>query len=423
MTPALALEQTCDIDGQLMGLARLMKMAFRGVDLRPLAAELIGRAAGPETDANALMDLSTVLLLSDVKTVGLAVQAEALQASRVYRLASSQRAAVRLLSIMSSGDLMVNAPLPFLFEDSDIELTMIYLQPGEQLPRELPEHDAMIVAISQSDRTLGLLKSLSQSLQANAEPIFNRPAGIARTCRSEAYRHLAGLSGLVMPPTSRTTRAFLSQIARGELGLGVILEGGALPLIVRPVDSHAGRGLSKIGTLGELVSYLDGNAFEEFFISPFIDYRSPDGQFRKYRVALVDGVPFAAHMGISEHWMIHYLNAGMTESAPKRAEEERFMRAFKTDFSVRHQRALEAVSNRFELELLVIDCAETAAGELLVFEMDPAAVVHSMDPEDLFPYKRENMAQIYSAFRAMLARSIDAACHKRVLRGPTSRRH
>ncbi|MEO8924000.1 MAG: RimK family alpha-L-glutamate ligase [Caldimonas sp.] len=422
MTSAPALEQTRDTDGQLMGLACLMTMAFRGFDLRPLAAELIGRAAGRESDANALMDLSTILLLSDVNTVGLAVQAEALQASRIYRLASSRRAAIRLLAIMSSGDLMVNAPLPFLFEDSDIELTMIYLQPGEQLPRELPEHDAMIVAISQSDRTLGLLQSLGRSLPTNAEPIFNRPAGIARTCRSEAYRHLADVRGLVMPPTSRTTRALLSRTARGELALNAILEGGTLPLIVRPVDSHAGHGLSKIGTLGELESYLDGNTFEEFFVSPFIDYRSPDGQFRKYRVALVDSVPFAAHMGISDHWMIHYLNAGMNESAAKRAEEERFMRAFKTDFSVRHRQALEAISNRFGLELLVIDCAETPSGELLVFEMDPAAVVHSMDPDDLFPYKRENMAQIYSAFRAMLARSIDAACHEGVLLGSISRR-
>jgi hypothetical protein len=408
MTSAPGPGQTsAEADGQLMGLARLMTMAFRGIDMRPLATELIGRAGRAEMDANALMDLSTILLLSNAKQVGLAVQAEALQASRLYRLASAQRASIRLLAIMSSGDLMVNAPLPFLLEGSDVELTMMYVQPGEQLPRELPEHDVMIVAISQSDRTLELLRALDPSLQATAKPVFNRPAGIAKTCRSEAYRHLADIDGLVMPPTARASRDLLLEMAHAERDLGPLLEGAALPLIVRPVDSHAGYGLSKIDTFAELAAYLDGHAFAEFFVSPFIDYRSADGCFRKYRVALVDGLPFAAHMGISDHWMIHYLNAGMNESAAKRAEEEGFMRSFKTGFSLRHRQALAAISKRFELELLVIDCAETPSGELLVFELDPAAVVHSMDPDDVFPYKRENMAQIYSAFRAMLVGALE----------------
>jgi hypothetical protein len=153
MTSAPGPGQTsAEADGQLMGLARLMTMAFRGIDMRPLATELIGRAGRAERDANALMDLSTILLLSNAKQVGLAVQAEALQASRLYRLASAQRASIRLLAIMSSGDLMVNAPLPFLLEGSDVELTMMYVQPGEQLPRELPEHDVMIVGAVESPR-------------------------------------------------------------------------------------------------------------------------------------------------------------------------------------------------------------------------------------------------------------------------------
>ena len=55
--------------------------------------------------------------------------------------------------------------------------------------------------------------------------------------------------------------------------------------------------------------------------------------FRKYRIALIEGRPFACHMGVSEHWMIHYLNAGMRESAPKRAEEACFMAEFDQDFA------------------------------------------------------------------------------------------
>ncbi len=53
----------------------------------------------------------------------------------------------------------------------------------------------------------------------------------------------------------------------------------------------------------------------EFFISRFIDYSGKDGLFRKFRVALIDGKPYACHMGVSSNWMIHYVNAGMYEDA------------------------------------------------------------------------------------------------------------
>ena len=81
------------------------------------------------------------------------------------------------------------------------------------------------------------------------------------------------------------------------------------------------------------------------------------------------------------------------------------MATFRSDFAARHHAALAAIAARAELDFLVLDCAETPTGELLLFEIDPGAVVHSMDPDDLFPYKRANMALIYAAFRAMLVRA------------------
>lgn len=398
-----------DPETTLMGLARLTTMAFRGIDLMPLAHRMIDRAAQSDRDANALMDLSTILFLRDLKGEGLAVQHQALQAQRCYELPPALPKAIRMLAIMTPGDLMTNAPLPFLFENSDVALTMLYVQPGEALPRELPEHDVIFVAISQSERTMSLLTELESRLASEPRPILNRPAGIAKTCRAEAYRHLAGIEGLLVPPTVQARRAELAEVIEGKLDLTRLLDGDAFPLIIRPVDSHAGLGLCKAATPTELASYLETSPAEEFFISRFVDYSSHDGLFRKYRVALVDGVPFAAHMGISSHWIIHYLNAGMTQSAEKRAEEERFMRTFDDGFARRHGQALEAIAQRFGLDYLVLDCAETRNGELLLFEADPSSVVHSMDPDDLFPYKRPTMERLYSAFRAMLSRSISAA--------------
>jgi hypothetical protein len=392
-------------DHSLIGLARLMTAAFRGVDLMPLAQQLIERAERDPHDANALMDLSVILFMRGLTDMALRVQAQALQAERVYELAPAQPAALKLLAIMTTGDLMTNAPLPFLIEGSDIALTMLYVLPGEPLPETLPEHDVVFVAISQSDRTRELLTELQTALPAKARRLINPPAQILSTCRDTAYQVLAGLAGVVMPATVRTTREQLTQLVQGQAALADLLPDGAFPLIVRPVDSHAGRDLDAVCSPGELAAYLAQREGEHFFLSRFVDYRGDDGFFRKARVALVEGRPFAAHMAVSSHWMIHYLNAGMTESEAKRAEEARFMTGFDEGFGRRHAQALAAISERFGLDYLVLDCAETRDGRLLVFEMDPGAVVHSMDPDDLFPYKRPVMERVYAAFRAMLMRA------------------
>ncbi len=393
----------------LLGLARLMPLAFRGLSLAPQAEQMMQRARDNEHDANAWMDLSTILMLQGIPDLALVVQAEALRIRRTYELMPCRRPVVRLLALMAPGDLMTNTPLAFLVEGSDIALTIQYVLPGEPVPTELPEHDVLYVAISQSERTNEILMQLDARAGTWKKPVLNRPALIAQTCRSRAFHAVDGSPGLCMTSTARTSRAGLQSLVAGEVSLEAVLPGGVFPLIIRPIDSHAGNGLDKVDCLGDIAKYLDAMPEEQYFISRFVDYRSPDGLYRKYRVVLIDGRPYAAHMGVSEHWMIHYLNAGMTDSVAKRADEERFMRTFESEFALRHAAALRSIHERLQLDYLVIDCAETRDGQLLVFEMDPGAVVHSMDPVDQFPYKPEHMDKIYAAFRTLLLRASASA--------------
>ncbi|HLZ30216.1 MAG TPA: RimK family alpha-L-glutamate ligase, partial [Chloroflexota bacterium] len=83
-------------------------------------------------------------------------------------------------------------------------------------------------------------------------------------------------------------------------------------------------------------------------------------------------------------------------------EEAECMAHFDEQFAVRHAAALRAIDERMGLSYVALDCAETRAGELLIFEVDNAMVVHAMDPEDMFPYKKPAMRKIFVAFREML---------------------
>jgi hypothetical protein len=107
-------------------------------------------------------------------------------------------------------------------------------------------------------------------------------------------------------------------------------------------------------------------------------------------------------MAVSEHWMVHYLNADMANRPERRAEEARAMETFKSSFSLRHEKPFAAIAERLGLDWVVIDCAETRDGHLLFFEADVAAIVHDMDSPEIYPYKQPAMEQIFQAFREML---------------------
>ncbi len=387
-----------------LGLAPFLRASIAGTDFRALGKEMLERAGEHPEDAELWLNLSIIVQCFGQRELGLSIQSLALQNKRIYRLpAALQPARVRLLMLCVPGDISENTPMDCLLENSDVDLIFYYVSPDDPLALPIPAHDALFVAICESDHNRKVLASLQQSLAHWPLPVINKPQFIPSTGREAASKLLQDAPGLLIPPTLHAPRALLLDIAAGKIQLSEQFAGCDVPIIVRPVGSHAGRDLARIESATELGAYLSKVQDEEFFISPFIDYSGQDGMFRKFRVVLVDGKPYASHMGISSNWMIHYVNAGMYEDAAKRLEEAAFMEYF-DDFASRHRTALDAIYHRTQLDYLCIDCGETRDGHLLIFEIDHTMVVHAMDPEQLFPYKQVHMQKVKTAFRDFLFR-------------------
>jgi hypothetical protein len=289
---------------------------------------------------------------------------------------------------------MANTPLEFLIEDSDVALQLMYVGEGIPASLDIPNHDVAFVAPCECDQNQPLLKQLSQVMHYWPSPFVNLPASIAELQRDRVAEKLSGVAGVAASRARRLSRQACRDYFEQHRAES--------PFILRPVNSHAGIGLEKIESSVQLTSYFVRESHAEYFIAPFVDYRSEDGWYRKYRVAVVAGQPFAAHMAISQNWMVHYLNADMLENEKNRHEEARFMQSFDAAFARRHQAALAQIDSLMQLDYYSIDCAETPDGQLLVFEIDSGAVVHSMDPVDIFPYKAPQMRKVFAAFRALL---------------------
>ncbi len=392
---------------RVVGTAAIAAAAFAGAGF----AELMQRVDRPiqtlDDAAAQALDLAAVHELSFRPAPAQALQDQALQLRRVYRVGGSD-GTLRVLALMAPGNLMVNTPLDFITTHLDVRLDLLFLHPGHPLPAEIPDHDVAFFAVSDSDPAT--LHRLMPLFARWPRPCLNDPARVIGWSRDRLARDFAGAPGICSPPARRVTR--------GELaGLGgtaaTLLPGCDYPVLIRPVDSHAGADLAKADGPEDLAAYLLASREQAFFVTAFVDYRGADGRFRKYRIVFFDGAPYLCHMAVSEHWMVHYLNAGMTGSAAKRAEEAQAMADFDGGFARRHAAAFALLHARLGLDCFSIDCAETADGRLLLFETDVAAIIHMMDPPDLFGYKIPQMRRVFAAFEDLLRARAATAGHRR----------
>jgi len=400
--PAISPCPAIDARTRIMGLHRLLPMAYHGEDMAPLWAERLTRVDADADDAAALMDMSLMLQCLGRTDEALALMAEALRIQRDFCVVHGDGSGLRLLAFVTPGDLMANTPIDFLINGSNTVLWLRYVDAETRALDNLPEHDVAFMAIGEANGHAAVLARMAALLGDCPQPVMNAdPAMIARLTRDGVSAMLADEPALLAPLTHRFPRAALAAVAAGEATFGADL---AFPVIVRPIGTHAGHGMARIEGPAPLADYLAGAPATDFYVAPFIDYRGADGLFNKQRIVFIDGQPFASHMALSTHWMVHYVNADMIGDAGKRAIEADWMARFDSDFALRHAAAFAALHRRIGLDYFGIDCAEMPDGRLLVFELDVAMVVHDMDDPVVFPYKLPAMAKLFAAFVAAARR-------------------
>lgn len=381
-----------------LGLAALSRLTGDQQRLQEVWEQLVARATADAADSAAYLDLSTLLLAVGNREKGLEVQAAAIADQPLYRRPVAGEPTLRVLTFMTPGDFTANTPLDFLLEDSSVEQINCYID-GPPAPEAMPDHDLAFLAIGESEAAAPLLARLEGALARWPRPVLNaRSRVIAGLTRDGVAERFAGHPRVLCPTVRRVSRETVFDLAIGEVEVADIAEGMAWPVIVRPVGTHAGHGMEKLSAAAELAPYLAEEDAQEFYLTAFHDYSGADGLFRKLRVVFIQGRPFIAHMAVSEHWMVHYLNAYMDQSEAKRAEEAAMMASFDEGFARRHAEAFADLCQAYPLDYFGIDCAETPDGRLLVFEADVAMIVHAMDPEDLFPYKKPAMRKLFDAF-------------------------
>ena len=116
-------------------------MSAGGVDLRPLWQQLIGKLIEGTIKAGEGLDLSLIAQLLGDKHAGIAIQREILLSQRSFRSSCvNGNPSLRVLALAAATDIGSNTPIEFLLQNSDIELTTLYIVPEFELPERLPDH-------------------------------------------------------------------------------------------------------------------------------------------------------------------------------------------------------------------------------------------------------------------------------------------
>lgn len=296
-----------------------------------------------------------------------------------------------MLLIAIPGDWQANVPLEFLYPSVSFGVMKLFVDDKHLFPnpRSLPPCDVVFNAVAQSEESGQTLKLLESWLPRFGRPVLNDPACVRKLTRDGVARDYAGLEGALVPATRRMRREDLPHQLHG-------------PHVIRPVGSQAGAAFAKIERRDEIDAYLASTPGDEFYLTPFVDYRRRDGYFRKYRVIFVGGEPFGQHLAISDRWMVHYYNALNTKEQWIRDEEERFLADVGSVFDGPRAAVLRDLAHRVGLDYFGIDCSVLEDGRVLIFEIDPAMIVHLGDPEDLYPYKRRYVPRIPAALERLI---------------------
>ncbi len=389
-----------------LGIAALTQLAFEGGDLNALRTELVASCLQNTASAANLMDLSVIDQLLGHQAQGLDWQTKALETCRSYQTYRPDPGRKTLLVYAAPLHMGGNTPVEFLLPHDQFDIVTCYIDPDLDTPPAVPPHDvAFCAAPADADDAQALFQTVRELSAATNRPTLNLPRTLVKPERDTLPQLLNQVPGLRIPRTLRVSAGRLRHTIENHAEAADLQDIGSYPYVVRPVGSHAGFGLAKINTPQEFSDYLAQREEDHFFVGEFINYASDhDGCFRKYRIVLIDGKAFPCHMAISDQWNVWYMNAKMKEAPQKRREEAAFMDQFACEFAPRHGPAMEALAAGIGLEYFGLDCAQDAQGNLVVFEVDNALIVHDMDCKATFPYKAAHMQRIFRAFGDMLER-------------------
>lgn len=267
-----------------------------------------------------------------------------------------------------------NVNILSLLKSEQLEIVTIYFGGMKGDTVKVPPPDVVFNAICDCDANKKSLNIAARAVETFHVPILNHPRCVMRTARDQIYQQLCDIQDLKAPKTIRMQPESITQVQS-------LIHAGGLeyPVIFREAGRHGGMNMVLLRDPRDTDPLhrfaLDGR---DYYALEFVDFRSPDGLFRKYRFLIIDGKPYPRHMIASDEWNIHARDRArrMLKDPALRKEEESF---FGTYAEKSHER-FRKVYEKLGLDFFGVDCTFDGDGGLIIFEVNSCFRVRDSEP-------------------------------------------
>lgn len=401
--------------GSVHDAAREYELAARRAPGDPVAAlglaEALARAGQRE---RAVAELERVLALDPELIRAHSLYAEIMLAAGDMRAALDHAKAaykpVQGMTVSYTGDarpiraIAINAAglggltnLDPVFDPDTFEARTIIAEYWP-IERGLPDHDVAINCIADPD-VCGTALDIAEHLLADYPNVINPPGAVRATGRVRNAERLRDLAGVRAARVAEFPREIIASPAAQN---ALKLAGFTFPLLLRSPGFHNGANFHFVEDPQGVLAALAALPGETILAMEYLDYRSPDGRFRKYRAMWIDGAIYPAHLAISSDWNVHYFSAQM--GAAERAEERAFLENMPAALGESATAALERVFEALGLQYAGADFSLDARGNAVVFEANAAMTVFMPEFTLANAYRRSAVEKIYQASQDMLVR-------------------
>lgn len=262
---------------------------------------------------------------------------------------------------------------------------------------DLSAFDCVLNLVSEADHSPNTLEALRLLLRGYDGRVINRPEAVLRTSRDEVANVLRGIPGLLVPRALRFRGGDPDAAFAAVTGAGL-----TFPLIVRNTATHRGRTMVVVEDEAQFRSAAADD--REYYAIEFVDYRGPEGLYRKYRMWSFGGRLVFRHLAVTTHWNVHIADgaAFMIEHPDLIEEEVRLMERREGAFPDQVHAIVAEIGERLGLECFGVDYAFHPDGRMVLFEANAAMSFFPLQPHPRYVHRQRLLAPAQEAVMAML---------------------
>jgi hypothetical protein len=271
---------------------------------------------------------------------------------------------------------------------------------GSSQPKRHSKPDVLVNLISEPLACRRALTRLQMLIQKHQLRVINPVVAVRRSSRVALPKVLANIPRVYVPHTTR----FDGDVR--DLKAHVESNGHRFPVLVRPAGTHGSAGLLKFDNLDAITGVECPTS--GLLVSDFVDFRSGDGLYRKYRSICVGNQVFRRHLIAGQDWNVTgSARKGMVDRPDLLNAEKEFMNAAPGLLDRRIAQLFKVVG----LDYGVIDFTLSDTGEIIVFELNSTFQISGSIPReyrDRWGYLEGNNGAIVEALLAMIVRRANA---------------